>query len=94
MALEIAYIRVIVGGEETDSIVDLCAGVDDTLGVVAEARKVDAVLLALELFCMLAFFAVVDLQCVVVAGYNGEFARVVKVERGNGRAVATGLEAL
>lgn len=94
MALEVAYVRVVVGGEEADGIVNLCAGIDDALGVVTKARKVDAVLLALELFCMLAFFAVVDLQCVVVAGYNGEFARVVKVERGNGGAVAAGLEAL
>jgi hypothetical protein len=41
-----------------------------------------------------AFFAVVDLESVVVARDNSEFARVVEVERGNGGACTTRLEAL
>ena len=39
--------------------------------MVAEAREVDAILLALKLLCVLAFLAVVDLEGVVVARYNG-----------------------
>jgi hypothetical protein len=39
--------------------------------MVAEARKMDAVLLTLKLFGMLAFLAVVDLECVVVTRDNG-----------------------
>jgi hypothetical protein len=42
-----------------------------------------AVLLALELLCVLAFFAVVDLEGIVVARDNCQFARVVKVEGGD-----------
>jgi len=38
-----------------------------------------AILLALQLLGVLAFFAVVDLERVVVACYDGELARVVKV---------------
>lgn len=61
----------------------LCAGIDDALRMVREAGEVHAILLALELFGVLPLFAVVDLECVVVAGYNGQLASVVKVERGN-----------
>jgi hypothetical protein len=50
--------------------------------MVAEAREVDAVFLALELLCVFTFFAVVDLERVVVARYDCEFARVVEVEGG------------
>jgi len=71
VALEVADVRVVVRGQEADGIVDLCARVDDALGMVAEARKVDAILLALKLLCVLAFLAVVDLERVVVARYNG-----------------------
>lgn len=83
-----------MGGEEADGIVNLGTSVDDALGMVTEARKVNAVFLALELFGVFALLAVVDLKRVVVARYNREFARVVKVERGDGSALATGFEAL
>lgn len=94
MALEIAYVRVVVGGEEADGIVDLGTGVDDALGMVTEARKVHAVFLTLQLFGVLALLAVVDLKRVIVACYNGKFARVVKVERCDGSALAARFEAL
>jgi hypothetical protein len=71
VALEVADIRIVVCREEADGIVDLCARVDDALRMVTEARKMDAVLLALKLFSMLAFFAVVDLEGIVVACDNG-----------------------
>ena len=42
-----------------------------------------AVLLRLQLFCMLALFAVVYLKCIVVAGDECKLACVVEVERGH-----------
>jgi hypothetical protein len=62
VALEVADIRIVVCREEADGIVDLCARVDDALRMVTEARKI---------FSMLAFFAVVDLEGIVVACDNG-----------------------
>lgn len=50
--------------------------------MVTEAREMHAIFMRLQFFCVLAFFAIVDLKCVVVAGYDGQFARVVEVERG------------
>ena len=82
VALEVPDVAVIVRGQETDRVVHLCRGVDDALRMVAEAREVDAVFLALELFGVFAFFAVVDLERVVVARDDCEFARVVEVEGG------------
>ena len=94
VAFEVADVRVVVCGEEAQGVVDLCAGVDDALGMVGEARQMDAILLRLELFGVLALFAVVDLEGVVVACDNGKLARVVEVERGDGGARAARLELL
>jgi uncharacterized protein involved in cysteine biosynthesis len=80
VALEVADVRVVVRRQIADSIVDLCARVDDALCMMGESREVHAVLLALELLCVLSFLAVVDLKRVVVACYNGELARVVEVK--------------
>ena len=60
--------------------VDFGAGVDDALRVVREASKMHAVLLTLQLLCVLPFLAIVDLERVVVACYDGELARVIEVE--------------
>jgi hypothetical protein len=81
MSLKIPYVAVVVRGQETNGIVDFRRSVDDALRMVAEAREVDAVLLALELLGVFAFFAVVDLKRVVVARDDCEFARVVEVKR-------------
>jgi hypothetical protein len=62
--------------------------------MVGEARKVDAILLALELLGVLALLAVVYLEGVVVARDHGELSGVVEVERGDGRGGRGGLEAL
>jgi hypothetical protein len=43
---------------------------------------------------VLSFLAVVDLERVVVAGYDGEFARVVEVEGSDAGAGAGSFEAL
>lgn len=48
-----------------------------------EACKVHTIFLALQLFRMFALFAVVDLESIVVACYDRELARVVKIKRGN-----------
>lgn len=80
-------------GEEAYCVVDLGTGIYNALRMVAEACKVDAVFLRLELFCVLAFFAVVNLERVVVAGYDGKFARVVEVEGGYRRSLGAWLEA-
>jgi hypothetical protein len=74
--------------------VDFCAGEDDALSMVGEARQVDAILLALELLGVLALLAIVYLERVVVARDHGELSCVVKVERGDGRGGRGGLEAL
>ena len=71
MALEVADVRVVVCGEEADGVIDLCTGIDYALRMVTEARQMHAVLLALELLGVLAFFAIVDLERVVVACDNG-----------------------
>jgi hypothetical protein len=71
-----------------------CARVDDALRVMREAREVDAVLLALELLRMLAFPTIVDLESAVIACNDGEFARVIEVERRYGRLAVGRFEAL
>jgi hypothetical protein len=48
-------------GGGANHTINLGAGIDDALRVVGEAGQVHAIFLALELFCMLALFAVVDL---------------------------------
>jgi hypothetical protein len=58
-----------VGGEVPYRVVDFCTRIDDALRVVRKARKVDAILLTLELLRVLALLAVVDLEGVVVACY-------------------------
>jgi hypothetical protein len=84
-----------MGREVSNGIVDFCTCINDALRMVGESRKMDAILLTLEFLCVLAFLAVVDLERVVVACYNREFARVVKVEGGDRRRARTrGLEAL
>ena len=94
VAAEVAGEGVVVGGEEADGVVDLCAGVYDVLGMVGEAGQMDAVLLALELLGVLAQGGVVDVQRLVVAGHDGQVARVVEVERGDAGALGGGLEFL
>ena len=74
--------------------VHFCAGEDDALGMVREARKVHAVLLTLELLCVLALFAIVYLERVVIARDNRELACVIEVERGDRRCGRGGFEAL
>ena len=81
MAFEVAEELVVVGGEVADRVVDFCAGVEDRLRVVGEAGEVGAVFLGEEGFDQFAFFGVVELERLVVAGGEQEFARVVEVER-------------
>jgi hypothetical protein len=45
VALEVADVGVVMCGEEAQGVVDLCAGVDDALGMVGEARQMYAILL-------------------------------------------------
>lgn len=80
MPAEVADIRVVVGGEVPDAVVELGAGVDDTLGIVRESRQGAAVFLRLELLGVGAGFGIVDLERVVGAREEEEFARRVKVE--------------
>ena len=81
VAFEVAQELVVVRGEVADCVVDFGAGVDDRLRVVGEAGEVGAVFLGEERFDQLAFFGIVELQRLVVAGGEQEFARVVEVER-------------
>jgi hypothetical protein len=84
-----------VGREISDGIVDFCTCINDALRMVGESRKMNTILLTLELLCVFTLLAVVDLERVVVACYNREFACVVKVERGDrGRTRTGSLEAL
>jgi hypothetical protein len=59
--------------------VNLGAGMQDTLGMVSEARKMTAILLALQLLCMFAFLAVVNLQSIIIAAHNSKLPGIVKV---------------
>lgn len=61
--------------------VDLGAGIYNALCMMGESRKMHAVLLTLQLLCMLPLLAIVYLERLVVAGYDGQFTSVVKVER-------------
>jgi hypothetical protein len=90
VAFEVADVRVVVRGEVADRVVDFGACVDNALRVVREARQVHAVFLRLELFGMFTLLTVVNLERVVVAGYNGKFACVIEVERGDGGGAWTG----
>ena len=57
-----------------------CTGVDDGSGMVREAGEVDAVFLAHECLCALAFLGVIEEEGVIGARGQAEFARVVEVE--------------
>lgn len=83
-----------MGGQEADGVVHLGACVYDALGMMREAREVNAVLLALELLCMPALLAVVYLERIVIAGNDGKLARIVEVEGRDGRAGVGAFEAL
>ena len=61
--------------------VDFRAGVDDALCVVREAREMHAILLALQLFGMLPLLTVINLEGIIVAGYDGKFACIIKIKR-------------
>ena len=67
-------------GQVADAVVDFGTRKYDALRMVREACEVYAILLALQFFCVLALFAVVDLDCFIVACYNGKLTRVVEVE--------------
>lgn len=82
VALEVANVRVVVGGEVADVVVEFGRGVDDRLRVVGEAGKGGAVLLRLEFLCVGAGLCVVDVQSVVGAGKEEQLAGRVEVERG------------
>jgi hypothetical protein len=60
--------------------VHFCAGEDDALGMMREARKMHAVLLTLKLLRVLALLAVVYLEGVVVTRDNRELSCVIEVE--------------
>jgi len=95
VAFEVADVGVVVRGEVADRVVDFCTRVDDALRMVGEARKMYAIFLTLQLFCVLSFLAVVDLEGVVVARYYGKLACVIEVERCDGCCTrARRLEAL
>lgn len=64
----------------TNTVIDFGTREYDALRMVREARKIYTILLALQLFRMLALLAVVDLDRFVVACYNGKLTRVVEVE--------------
>lgn len=81
VAFEVAQELIVVRGEVADCVVDFGAGINDGLRVVREAGEVGAVFLGEERLDQLAFFGVVELQRLVVAGGEEEFARVVEVER-------------
>jgi hypothetical protein len=51
----------------------------DALGVVSEACQMAAILLALQLLCMFAFLAVVNLQGIVIAAHDSKLPGIVKV---------------
>jgi hypothetical protein len=74
--------------------VDLGAGVYDCLGMVGEFGQMDAVFLRLQLFRMFPLLAVVHLESIVIAGDDGELARVVEVERRYRRVVSFRSESL
>lgn len=80
MPFEIADVRVVVRREKAQCIIDLCACVDDALRMVGESCQVYTVFLRLEFLCVLALFAIVYLEGIVIASYNGKLARVIEVE--------------
>lgn len=59
--------------------VTLSASIYNTLRVMSEARKIHTVLLTFEFLCVLALFAIVDLQSFVVTRDKCQLARIVKV---------------
>lgn len=80
VTFEVAEELVVMGGEIADGVVDFGGGVQDGLGVVGEAGEVAAVFLGKEGFEVFAFFGVVELEGVIGAGGQEEFACVVEVE--------------
>ena len=78
VGFEVAQVLVVVGGEVADGVVALGGGVEDRLGVVGEAREVGAVLFREERLQVPAFFRVVQLERLVAARGQQEFAAVVE----------------
>lgn len=80
MAFEVADVAIVVGREITDAMVDFGGGIDDGIGVVGEAGQGAAILLRLQLFCVGAFFCVIELECVIGASEKNQGAGSVEVK--------------
>lgn len=80
VAFEVAEEGVIVSGEISDGVVEFGGGVDDRGGVVCEAGKVSAIFLGKQRLDFRARFGVVELERVIIAGRQEEFARIVEVQ--------------
>ena len=85
MAFEVADENVIVCGEVADAVVELRGSIYDRTGVVGEPGEVGPVFLREKRFHFRAGFGVVQLQGVVVAGGEEEFALVVEIQGCHGR---------
>lgn len=70
-----------MGGEVSDRFVMFGAGVEDGCGVVSKAGEMSPILLGQQLLDMLPLFGIVELEGVIVAGGDEQFAVVVEVER-------------
>lgn len=80
MALEVAYVAVIMSGEVSDSIVTLRTGVYDRLRIMGEASKMTAVFLRKKRFVVCTVASRVELEGVIGASSDQELALVIEVE--------------
>lgn len=83
-----------VGVEVADAVVGFGGREDDVGLMVGEAREVGAVLLRWDCFYVFAFFGVVELEGVVGASCDEQFAPVVETEGSDGDVRLGELEAL
>lgn len=74
VSFEVTQVLVVVSGEIADSIIYLCRGIEDGLGVMGESSKVGAVFLRKQCLDVFAFFGVVELEGVIATGGNKVFA--------------------
>jgi hypothetical protein len=64
------------------------------LGMMSEARKMAAIFLTLQLLCMFALLAVVNLQGIVISANDSKLSSIVEVEGSHVRSRIIWFESL
>jgi hypothetical protein len=74
--------------------INLGTSMKNTLSMMSKLCQIDAIFLRFQLFGMLPFLAIVDVEGIIVATDNGQFARIIEIEGSNGSFRIVGFEPL